>query len=127
MWGKTKEDIGVDNGVGCLKSPSTTQKTPLLQSYKSSRGIRLMCAIVSKHATNSTAPSCSKENYMNLLVVTSQSTPYITYTTLRDQRRSFPSANFPGSINFHTMSSSQHIPVNIKCASLVSFFFFFFK
>ena len=34
MWGKTKEDIGVDNGVGCLKSPSTTQKTPLLQSYK---------------------------------------------------------------------------------------------
>ena len=34
MWGKTKEDVGVDNGVGCLKSPSTTQKTPLLQSYK---------------------------------------------------------------------------------------------
>ena len=55
-----------------------------------------MCAIVSKHATNSITPSCSIENYMNLLVVTSQSTPYITYTTLRDQRRSFPSANFPG-------------------------------
>ncbi|XP_030954019.1 WAT1-related protein At3g28050-like isoform X2 [Quercus lobata] len=34
MWGKAKEEIGVDHEVGSLESPSTTQKTPLLQSYK---------------------------------------------------------------------------------------------
>ncbi|XP_059449989.1 WAT1-related protein At3g28050-like [Corylus avellana] len=34
MWGKAKEEIGEDYGVNSLESPSTTQKVPLLQSYK---------------------------------------------------------------------------------------------
>lgn len=34
MWGKAKEEIGVDHEVGSLESPSSTQKTPLLQNYK---------------------------------------------------------------------------------------------
>nr|POE83619.1 wat1-related protein [Quercus suber] len=34
MWGKAKEEIGVDHEVGILESPSSTQKTPLLQNYK---------------------------------------------------------------------------------------------
>ncbi|GAV72579.1 EamA domain-containing protein [Cephalotus follicularis] len=33
MWGKSKEEIGEDYGVGSLDSPST-QKAPLLQSHK---------------------------------------------------------------------------------------------
>ncbi|KAM3713658.1 hypothetical protein ACJW30_01G274500 [Castanea mollissima] len=41
MWGKAKEEIGVDHEVGSLESPSTTQKTPLLQSYKAQEGIFL--------------------------------------------------------------------------------------
>ncbi|KAL4653537.1 hypothetical protein ACB092_01G310900 [Castanea dentata] len=41
MWGKAKEEIGLDHEVGSLESPSTTQKTPLLQSYKAQEGIFL--------------------------------------------------------------------------------------
>ncbi|KAK3016544.1 hypothetical protein RJ639_006591 [Escallonia herrerae] len=33
MWGKAKEEMGEDNGISNLESPST-QKSPLLQSYK---------------------------------------------------------------------------------------------
>ncbi|XP_023874330.2 WAT1-related protein At3g28050 [Quercus suber] len=41
MWGKAKEEIGVDHEVGSLESPSSTQKTPLLQNYKAQEGIFL--------------------------------------------------------------------------------------
>ena len=34
MWGKAKEEIGEDYGVSSPESPPTTQKVPLLQSYK---------------------------------------------------------------------------------------------
>ncbi|KAG6659448.1 WAT1-related protein At3g28050-like [Carya illinoinensis] len=34
LWGKAKEEIGEDYVVESLESPSTTQKAPLLQSYK---------------------------------------------------------------------------------------------
>ncbi|GMY13446.1 WAT1-related protein At3g28050-like [Fagus crenata] len=34
MWGKAKEEIGEDHGVSSPESPPTTQKVPLLQSYK---------------------------------------------------------------------------------------------
>lgn len=34
MWGKAKEEMGADYGVDSLESPSTTQKVPLLQNYK---------------------------------------------------------------------------------------------
>ncbi|KAF5479555.1 hypothetical protein F2P56_000365 [Juglans regia] len=37
IWGKAKEEIGEDYVVESLESPSTTQKAPLLQSYKTER------------------------------------------------------------------------------------------
>ena len=55
---------------------------------------------------------------MNLLVLTSQSTPYITYTTLRDQRRS-GSMKFIQRAAYSTYLQTSNVPHS------VSFFYLF--
>nr|XP_023874329.1 WAT1-related protein At3g28050-like [Quercus suber] len=51
MWGKAKEEIGVDHEVGSLESPSSTQKTPLLQNYKAQEGIFLKKSHLDSYVT----------------------------------------------------------------------------
>ncbi|KAG6619156.1 hypothetical protein I3843_04G022900 [Carya illinoinensis] len=46
IWGKAKEDMGEDSGVRSLESPSSPQRVPLLQSYKTVSGREKTQAIV---------------------------------------------------------------------------------
>ena len=55
---------------------------------------------------------------MNLLVFTSHSTPYITYTTLRDQRRS-------GSMKFIQRAAYSTYLQTTNVPHFVSFFYLF--